>query len=107
MTLEGLTVTSPLRTGMDLGCGLHRRDALATLDWFLRLGYFNRVALSNELRRFARRRGVIQLRELAAIADGRAESPGESWTRLGLVDDGLPPPPSVSGHVAGAAAVPA
>jgi hypothetical protein len=87
-----LTVTSPLRTAVDLGRQLRRRDALAALDGFLRLEYFDHAALEGELRRFARRRGIIQLRELVALADGRAESPGESWTRLTMVDEGLPLP---------------
>jgi hypothetical protein len=90
--LGALCVTSPLRTALDLGCELRRRDALAALDWFLRLDYFGRPALLGELRRFAGRRGVIQLRELIALADGRAESPGESWTRMSLIDEGLPVP---------------
>jgi hypothetical protein len=90
--LGPLCVTSPLRTALDLGCELRRRDALAALDWFLRLEYFDQSALLGELGRFARRRGVVQLRELAALADGRAESPGESWTRISLIDEGLPVP---------------
>jgi hypothetical protein len=90
--LGSLSVTTPLRTALDLGSSLRRRDALAALDWFLRIGYFDEVALSNEIRRFARRRGVVQLRELVALADARSESPGESWTRLALIDEGLPVP---------------
>jgi Protein of unknown function (DUF559) len=90
--LGALCVTSPLRTALDLGCGLRRRDALAALDWFLRLEYFDQSALLGELSRFARRRRVVQLRELVALADGRAESPGESWTRISLIDEGLPAP---------------
>lgn len=92
MELSGVLVTTPLRTALDLGCLLSRRTALACLDWFLRLGYFNQQALKTELHRFARQRGVIQLRELVVIADGRAESPGESWTRLAIIDAGLPVP---------------
>lgn len=87
-----ILVTSPLRTSLDLGCELRRRDALATLDWFLRLRLVTRKMLIDSLPRFTGRRGVIQLRELVALADGRAESPGESRTRLALVDAGLPIP---------------
>jgi len=35
---------------------------------------------------------VIQLRQLVTLADSRAESPAESWTRLVMHDRGLPPP---------------
>ncbi len=92
MDLGGLLVTTPLRTALDLAAGLPRRSGLAVLDAFLSLRMFNEVALKNEVRRFARRRGVVQLRQLVAIADGRAESPGESWTRLEIIDTGLPVP---------------
>ncbi len=90
--IDGLVVTTPLRTAVDLASGLPRRNALAVLDAFLHLGAFNQVALQNEVRRFARRRGVVQLRQLVAIADARTESPGESWTRLELIDADLPIP---------------
>lgn len=92
VALGHLAVTSPVRTALDLGSELRRREALATLDWFVRLDLCTKPALLNELRRFSRRRGVVQLRELVALADGRSESPGESWTRLALIDEGLPAP---------------
>jgi hypothetical protein len=44
------------------------------------------------LPRYFRRRGVLQLRQLVLIADPRAESPRESWTRLEIIDAGLPCP---------------
>lgn len=92
IALGRLIVTTPLRTALDLGCQLRRHDALAVLDWFLRLGYFEKSALLSELPRFARRRGVIQLRELISLADCRAESPAESWTRIAMIDAELPIP---------------
>ncbi|MEJ7707750.1 MAG: DUF559 domain-containing protein [Nocardioidaceae bacterium] len=91
MELNGLLVTTPIRTAIDLGRTLSRREALAALDRFLNLGLFNQTALRNELRKFAGYRGIIQLRELAELADGRSESSGESWTRLVIIDAGLPP----------------
>ncbi len=94
MDLVGVQVTTPLRTALDLGCNLSRPAALATLDAFLHAGYFNAVALHNEVRRFRRRRGVVQLRQLIRIVDPKAESPGESWTRLAILDAGLPAPDS-------------
>ena len=42
--------------------------------------------------RFFRRRGVVQLRQLIPLADPRAESMRESWTRLEILDAGLPCP---------------
>ena len=90
--VEGIPVTTPLRTALDLGCGLGRRDALAALDGFMRVHGITHEQLRRELPRYFRRRGVVQLRQLLPLADGRAESPGESWTRLAIIDAGIPVP---------------
>lgn len=90
--VHGVPVTKPLRTAMDLGCKLSRRDALAALDAFMRAFGITHAEMRAMLRRYFRRRGAIQLRTLIPIADPRAESPGESWTRLEIIDAGLPVP---------------
>ncbi len=92
MTIHGVKVTTPLRTALDLGCLLSRRDALAALDGFMRVHRLTHDDFSASLPRYFRRRGVRQLRGLVALADARAESPGESWMRLEIVDAGLPIP---------------
>ncbi len=92
MAMHGLLVTTPLRTALDLGCNLRRRDALAALDQFMRLHRITREQLHRGAIRFFRRRGVVQLRQLIPLADRRAESPRESWTRIEIVDAGLPCP---------------
>ncbi len=89
--LHGVLVTTPLRTALDLGRLLWRFDAVAALDGFLRLGVpHEHLLLSVE--RFRGERGVVQLRLLVPLADGRAESPGESALRLFWYDAGLPRP---------------
>jgi hypothetical protein len=89
----GVAVTTPLRTAYDLG-RLARRDwAIAALDALLRLGHFDRVELLDGVERFRRQRGVVQLRDLAPRADGRAESPGESVLRLRWTDLSTLPQP--------------
>jgi very-short-patch-repair endonuclease len=90
--LCGMPVTTPLRTALDLACKLSRRDALAALDGFMRLHGITHAQLRRELVRYFRRRGVVQARELIQYADPRAESPGESWTRMAMIDRGLRPP---------------
>jgi hypothetical protein len=92
MVISGLRVTTPLRTALDLGCHLHRKDALAALDQFMRHHGISREQLNTAAVRYFRRRGVVQLRQLIPLADGRAESPRESWTRLAIIDAGLPCP---------------
>ncbi len=92
VVLDGVRVTTPLRTAMDLGCGLNRRAALAAMDALMRASGFTHQDMRLLLQRYRRRRGVVQLRELVPLVDPRAESPGESWTRLAIIDDGLPAP---------------
>ena len=87
----GVRVTTPLRTALDLGRSLWRFDALAALDGFLRIGVPHELILLS-VERFRGERGVVQLRWLAPLADGRSESPGESALRLHWYDAGLPRP---------------
>lgn len=91
--IDGVLVTSPLRTACDLARLLHRDQALAALDAMLRTGTFSQGRLLAEVSRFKGFRGVRQLRELAPLADGRAQSPGESILRLRWLDSpDLAPP---------------
>lgn len=93
MEVHGLTVTTPLRTAWDLGRLLHRDQAIGALDAMLRLGSFTKGELLEGVERFKKQRGVVQLRALAPLADGRSESPGESTLRLRWVDlSDLPAP---------------
>ena len=89
--IDGLRVTSPLRTAHDLGRLLWRFDALSALDQFLRIGV-DQDSLVLGVERYKGYRGVIQLRYLVLIADPRSESPGESALRLYWYDAGLPTP---------------
>ena len=90
--IDGLSVTTPIRTALDLGCKLSRRRALAALDAFMRKFGITHADMRRLLPRYFRRRGVIQLRQLVPLADPRAESQGESWMRIEIVDAGLPVP---------------
>lgn len=90
MEVDGLLVTTPLRTALDLACGLGRYRGLGALDQFMRHHGVTTWELRRELRRYFRRRGVVQARELIPLADPRAESLRESWVRLVLHEAGLP-----------------
>jgi hypothetical protein len=92
VVIGGVRVTSPLRTAADLLCLLPRREALAAADALMRAHGFTAADLRRLLVRYFRRRGVIQARDLAPLVDGRAESAGESWTRLVIIDHDLPTP---------------
>lgn len=92
MEIGRIRVTTPLRTALDLGCALHARTAIAAIDGLIAAHGLTRKDLEAQLPRFRGRRGVLQLRELVAIADPKSESPGESWTRLAIAQAGLPLP---------------
>lgn len=94
MEIDGLRVTTPLRTALDLGCLLRRREAKAALDAFCRVHGFTARDLAAAEKRFKGRRGVRQLRELIAKVNPRNESARESWTELAILDEGLPAPES-------------
>lgn len=81
MELNGVPVTTPLRTSIDLARLLWRYDALGAVDQFLRLGV-PREAMMAELPRFRGFRWITQARKLIALGDARAESMPESALRL-------------------------
>jgi hypothetical protein len=90
--VDGIQVTTRLRTAWDLGRQRFREPALAGMDQMLRLGGFEQDEFLGGVERFRGMRWVTRLRELAPLADGRAESPGESVLRLRWLDSGLPWP---------------
>lgn len=92
MTVEGVLCTTPLRTALDLGRHLTPDRAIAALDGLLRLGSFPHTALMAELPRFGGQHGITQLRELAALADSRADGAAESVLRLRWLHGRLPTP---------------
>lgn len=92
MTLGGVRLTTPLRTALDLGCGLGKHRALGAIDQFMRHHGVTQWEMRQQLPRFRRRRGVIQLRSLIPLADPRAESMRESWVRLDIHLAGFPAP---------------
>jgi hypothetical protein len=84
--LNGLPVTTPLRTACDLGRVRWTSQAIAALDAMLRLGLFSREQLLAEVERFRGMRWVTTLRAIAPLADGRSQSPGESVLRLRWIE---------------------
>lgn len=90
--VHGLRVTTPIRTAWDLGRVRWADEAICGLDVMLRLGVFAKDELVAGVERFRGMRHVTTLRALAPLADGRAESPGESVLRLRWLERGLPAP---------------
>lgn len=91
-SVGGRPVTAAAWTAIEVARGLRRPRALATLDAALRSGACDRVELTRAAVRQAGRRGIVRVRELLPLADGRSESPMESEARLVMIDGGLPAP---------------
>ncbi len=90
--IEGITVTSPLRTALDVGRHLAPDRALVALDGLLRAGSLRHQDLLEASATCRGIPGAVQLRELAARADARATDAAESVLRLRWYDAQLPTP---------------
>ncbi len=92
ISVDGRYVAAPAWTAIEVARALRRPRALATLDAALRSGTCTRADLWRAALDQAGRRGIVAVRNLIALADGRAESPMESEARLVMLDGGLPVP---------------
>lgn len=97
--VEGLTVTSLERTAIDVARGDSVPSALVTMDAALRgirldgvLVAADRDAMAASLDLLPGRRGVKGARFVLGFADGLAETPGESLSRLQMHRCGITPP---------------
>jgi hypothetical protein len=89
--LQGLRVTSPSRTWIDLAAGLPAGALLALTDQMLARG-FPAEGFPRILARSRRRRGVARARSVLPCADSLAGSPMESVLRWLIHEAGLPRP---------------
>ncbi|HWH28108.1 MAG TPA: hypothetical protein VNU26_03940 [Mycobacteriales bacterium] len=83
-TSSGLWITTPLRTLIDCRLLLTHEALVCAMDGALHRGLVSAQRLGAAARRIERWRGAPAFRAAAAVADGRAESPGETLTRLVL-----------------------
>lgn len=92
VTLDGLRVTSEMRTAFDLARHGSRDDAVIALDALLYARLISRAGLRRYLKARPGWRGVRSAAAHLDLAEDRAESPMETRLRLVLLDGGLPPP---------------
>lgn len=76
---------------VDASLMLDRVHTLCLLDWALRAGVHSPDSLETVLATIRRRPGAVHVREMAALADGRAGSPLESRVRLACIDGDVAP----------------
>jgi hypothetical protein len=90
--IAGRLATAPAWTAVEVARQLRRPRALATLDAALHSIRCTRSDLEMATDEQRGRRGIVAVRELLHLSDGRAESAMESEARLVMIDRGLPPP---------------
>jgi len=88
---HGLPVTSLERTVVDCASSLGRRNGLIIADAALHIGA-DRETCERILAGLPGRRGVVGARWVLEMADGGAESPGETLARFEMLLGGLPRP---------------
>jgi hypothetical protein len=90
--VDGVVVTSPARTVVDLARTLPFEVGVVLADAALLVGLADAESLVASLRRARRWRGFPTARRVVAFADGRSESVGESRSRVALHRARVPPP---------------
>jgi hypothetical protein len=88
----GLPVTSVARTVADCLRTLPGRDGLAMVDAALHRGLVTEEALLTTLMHQTGWPGVARARQVSALAEGRRESPLESWSAWAFAHTGVPAP---------------
>ncbi|OJZ74925.1 hypothetical protein BRW65_06845 [Mycobacterium paraffinicum] len=90
--IDGVPVTTPARTAVDLGCWHPVNDAVAVIDDLLRATDCKVAECQMLAERYPGRRGIQSARDAIDLADAGAQSPKETWVRLVLIRAGLPRP---------------
>lgn len=91
-TIDGVSVTSPARTALDLGCWYPTTTAVAGIDALARAADIKAADIELLARRYPGRRGITRARQIMDLFDAGAQSPKESWLRVVLIQAGLPKP---------------
>lgn len=89
---DGIPLTTPARTAFDLGRRKGLTTAVIRLDALMHASEVKAADVELLAERHRGARGLVQLRKALSMADGGAESPYETRTRLILVGSGLPRP---------------
>lgn len=89
---EGVPVTTPTRTALDLACWYPLGEAVAAIDALARAVDLRLSAVWSLAQRTPGRRGIREAREALGLVDAGSQSPRETRLRLWLVEAGLPVP---------------
>lgn len=93
VAVDGVAVTTPARTAFDIGRRTPSRlQAVQRLDALANSTDVKVADVQAVIAEHTGARGLVRLRAVLPLIDGGAESPQETWTRLVLIDAGLPKP---------------
>jgi hypothetical protein len=90
--IDGIPVTTPARTALDLACWYPTADAVAAIDSLARATKLKATDVAMLVRRYGGRSGIRGAQAALKLVDPGAHSPKETWLRLLLIDAGLPRP---------------
>ena len=91
MVVDGIEVTDPVRTALDLARSLPHEAAVVAIDAALHIGALSHEVLRRRLFDIAGTPGSRSAARAVSAADGRSESAGESRSRVILHRWKLPP----------------
>ncbi|CQD22737.1 hypothetical protein BN000_05708 [Mycobacterium europaeum] len=90
--VEGMRVTSPERTALDLARRFPRDQAVAAVDALVQATHVKPADVERLAERYRGGRGMKAARAALDLVDGGAQSPKETWLRLLLIRAGFPRP---------------
>lgn len=89
---DGVALTTPARTALDLACWYPTTTAVAAIDALMRATDVKAADAELLVARYRGRRGIDRARASLDLVDAGAQSPKETWLRLVLLQAGLPRP---------------
>ncbi|OBG91525.1 hypothetical protein A9X05_11380 [Mycobacterium sp. E3298] len=90
--VDGMRVTTPARTALDLAKRHPKETAVAAIDALVQATDLKMADVEPLLERYRGRRGMKAARVALGLVDGGAQSPKETWLRLLLIVAGFPAP---------------
>ena len=90
--VDGVRVTTPARTVLDLACRYPLGKAVTAIDALARATDLKMADVESLTERYRGRRGIRQVGKVIQLVDPGAESPKETWLRLLVIRHGFPPP---------------
>jgi hypothetical protein len=90
--VDGMRVTTPARTALDIACRYPVGRAVAAIDALARATRLKVADTELLVERYRGRRGIRKAREVLDLVDAGAESPQETWLRLIVIKHGFPRP---------------